>query len=414
MRRSMLEAHERATNMGRVEMTVGDFRSVWLDDCAGRLTPKTIHFYGWVCDLPMMKPIRALNLNDVTPRQIAKTVAQVTEQHGRRTGLAAFRTLSAMFGLAERWGYLDTNPCRRMQAPTVPKREPTVPPPAVMERAIRIATPEFGALLRFAISSGCRRGEIAGVRWNDFNDELGIVTIRRSIDSTPGNGLAKETKTSRAKVISLDPATLEALEAHKARQTDQGRNNGWAWSRDHDGLTPLRPDLITSRWTSLRKRIPELEGVRFHDIRHALATNIPGNITATRILKIYKDQPLVEIRHREAKGPLKVRPIFLHNDDRITAMLSIVGIALLVYGLIETQLRTATNNQPIPGLYPENRPALPTGRNTLTAFQGLGLTYTHHGIRLDPLTTTQRTILNHLNITPPWEEQDLPNCGKRG
>ena len=96
MRRSMLEAHERATNMGRVEMTVGDFRSVWLDDCAGRLTPKTIHFYGWVCDLPMMKPIRALNLNDVTPRQIAKTVAQVTEQHGRRTGLAAFRLGRAM------------------------------------------------------------------------------------------------------------------------------------------------------------------------------------------------------------------------------------------------------------------------------------------------------------------------------
>ena len=62
MRRSMLEAHERATNMGRVEMTVGDFRSVWLDDCAGRLTPKTIHFYGWVCDLPMMKPIRALSV----------------------------------------------------------------------------------------------------------------------------------------------------------------------------------------------------------------------------------------------------------------------------------------------------------------------------------------------------------------
>ena len=99
---------------------------------------------------------------------------------------------------------------------------------------------------------------------------------------------------------------------------------------------------------------------------------------------------------------------------RVLGGFAIVGIALLVYGLIETQLRTATNNQPIPGLYPENRPALPTGRNTLTAFQGLGLTYTHHGIRLDPLTTTQRTILNHLNITPPWEEQDLPNCGKRG
>jgi len=169
-----------------------------------------------------------------------------------------------------------------------------------------------------------------------------------------------------------------------------------------------KPTIAWERNTHTIAEIARTDGI------YALATNLPGKITATRILKIYKDQPLVEIRHRGAKGPLKVRPIFLHNDDRITAMLSIVGIALLVYGLIETELRTATNNQPIPGLYPEGRAALPTGHNTLTAFQGLGLTYTHHGIRLDRLTTTQRTILNHLNITPPWEEQDPPNCGKRG
>ena len=268
----MLEEHERVAQTGRVAMTVGLFREVWIDDCASRLAPRTLHTYQRIGRLEALAPLESLELRDVTARHLAQAISRVTTDHGRASGLAAFRSLSAMFGLAERWGYIESNPCRRMQAPTVPKREPTVPAPGVMEHAIRIATPEFAALLRFAISSGCRRGEIAGARWGDFNAELGIVTIRRSIDSTPGNGLPKETKTARAKVISLDPATFEALATHKLRQADEGRNRGWVWSRNHDGVTPIRPDRITDLWAAVRDEIPELEGVRFHDIRHATAT----------------------------------------------------------------------------------------------------------------------------------------------
>ena len=61
--------------------------------------------------------------------------------------------------------------------------------------------------------------------------------------------------------------------------------------------------------------------------------------------------------------------------------------------------------------------ASPTGRAILSAFQGLSLTYTSDGLRLDPLTTTQRRILNLLDTTVSWEEhhnQALANCGKRG
>jgi hypothetical protein len=139
-----------------------------------------------------------------------------------------------------------------------------------------------------------------------------------------------------------------------------------------------------------------------HDGIYALATNLPGRITATTVLGLYKDQHLVELAHRANKNLLNVRPIFLHNDDRITALISIVGLALLIYGLIETELRQALDpDQHLPGLLPEGRAARPTGRNILAAFQGLGATYTRHGLRLDRLTHTQRTILEHLNIAPP-------------
>lgn len=150
---------------------------------------------------------------------------------------------------------------------------------------------------------------------------------------------------------------------------------------------------------------------------YALATNLPGRITAGQILRLYKDQQIVERRHRDLKQTLKVRPIFLHNDDRVHALISIVGIALLIFGLIEAQTRAALGeDQQLPGLLPEGRAARPTGRNILTAFQGLGLTYTQHGIQLDQLTDTQQHVLDLLQIQPPWPQPDLAltNRGKRG
>jgi hypothetical protein len=139
---------------------------------------------------------------------------------------------------------------------------------------------------------------------------------------------------------------------------------------------------------------------------YALATNLPGRISATRILRLYKQQHLVERRHRDLKSQLKVRPIFLHNDDRIEALVSVVGIALLIFGLIEAELRGRLDGEPLPGLLGEGRSGRPTGRSILAAFQGLGLTYTPGGILLDPLTHTQRRILELLEIEHPWPEKN--------
>jgi hypothetical protein len=148
---------------------------------------------------------------------------------------------------------------------------------------------------------------------------------------------------------------------------------------------------------------------------YALATNLPRPITAGHVLRLYKDQQIVERRHRDMKQTLKVRPIFLHNDDRVHALLSIVGISLLIFGLIEAQTRAALSpDQQLPGLLPEGRAARPTGRNILAAFQGLGLTYTHDGIQLDRLTDTQQHILDLLNIQPPWPTQADPTLTSRG
>jgi transposase len=163
---------------------------------------------------------------------------------------------------------------------------------------------------------------------------------------------------------------------------------------------------------------------------YALATNLPDppgrDLTALDVLDIYKDQWIVEQRHRDLKQTLHVRPIFLHNDDRIHALIAVIGIALLVYGLIEADLRAALGpDTPLPGILPEHRDAVPTARAVLTAFTDLHATYTTGGLVLDRLTTVQRRILAHLDIPLPWPEVhsttttfnnkalDPKLCGKR-
>ena len=183
-----------------------------------------------------------------------------------------------------------------------------------------------------------------------------------------------------------------------------------------DVMTEFRAGKIALSWHRNRAAIT---AATLTDGIYALATNLPGRLSATRVLRLYKDQFLVELRHRDAKQTLRVRPLFLHNDDRITALISIVGLALLVFGIIEASVRLGLGpGEPLPGILPEGRSALPTGRSILATFQGLGLTYTEKGPLLDALTATQRRILRLIDASAeggiPRAQRPVGRCMRLG
>ncbi len=162
----------------------------------------------------------------------------------------------------------------------------------------------------------------------------------------------------------------------------------------------------TITWTVDRDAMAkagELDGL------YALATNLADphgrSLNSLDVLRIYKDQWIDEQRHRDLKQALHVRPVFLHNDARIEALIAVIGIALLIFGLIEAELRAALGEEnTLPGILPEGRAAKPTARAALAAFDGLCATYTAGGLVLDPLSHTQRVILALLAIPLPWPE----------
>jgi transposase len=74
------------------------------------------------------------------------------------------------------------------------------------------------------------------------------------------------------------------------------------------------------------------------DGRYLLVTN-DWSLSPQRMLARYRQKDGVEKRFTVSKSDLKVSPIYLHKDERIEAMLLINMLALLVYSLLERQVR---------------------------------------------------------------------------
>ncbi|MFE5588603.1 IS1634 family transposase, partial [Kitasatospora sp. NPDC056531] len=75
---------------------------------------------------------------------------------------------------------------------------------------------------------------------------------------------------------------------------------------------------------------------------YALVTRLsPEQADAAEVLKRYKGQGVVERRYNDFKGPLAVAPIFLEHNRRIAALITVICLALLVFCLIERQVRQA-------------------------------------------------------------------------
>jgi hypothetical protein len=108
---------------------------------------------------------------------------------------------------------------------------------------------------------------------------------------------------------------------------------------------------------------------------YALLTNLtPAQADAAQILAHYKGQEAVERRYGAFKGPLAVAPMFLHSNRRIAALITVICLALLVFCLVERQVRRAiAPAQTLDGLW-AHRPAKPTGRLIFTALAHLRLT----------------------------------------
>jgi transposase len=73
------------------------------------------------------------------------------------------------------------------------------------------------------------------------------------------------------------------------------------------------------------------------DGKYILATSL--NWSASQVIQTYMGRYIVEARIRNMKSNLAVRPIFLHSDQRVQALVAVTVLALMVYSILEVLAR---------------------------------------------------------------------------
>jgi len=162
-----------------------------------------------------------------------------------------------------------------------------------------------------------------------------------------------------------------------------------------DGQPTVTCDLVPT----VLARLEALDGYYVLE-----TTRSPEEATPSALLGQWKGQWQIEHRHRSAKGPLRVRPLFVTSNQRIVGLITILGIALMVFSLLERAARRALGPiAKVPNLLAGHVAARPTGDNLLKALRTislvtLALAGTHHRAP-STLTPLHRTLLHLLDVS---------------
>jgi transposase len=228
---------------------------------------------------------------------------------------------------------------------------------------------------------------------------------------------AEDALTRIAKGLAARPRQdPEKVSRRVAKAVAAGRAGTWLRTQVDAGVD----GALSLAWCRDEAAIAEAQR---RDGLYALITNMsPQRCSTDRLLALYKDQFLSERAHHFLKGPLAVRPVFLKNNERAAALVQVCSFALLVYGLVEADVRAAiAPAHTIKALLPEGRAARPTAANIFAAFAGAGYqrARTTKGLEYipDPITPAQAAILKALGIAfilPPAAKKSTQRCGIRG
>ena len=132
------------------------------------------------------------------------------------------------------------------------------------------------------ITTGLRKGEICGLKWEDFDEQYGTLKIKRSIGKTVnGVMLIGETKTETgSREILLPPSTVELLRRRKISSVSE-----WIFPNLRDAEKPMNPQCAYQHLKTILKRAG-LPPIRFHDLRHPYVKYTTKN-NCDNLMKIF-------------------------------------------------------------------------------------------------------------------------------
>lgn len=279
--KAALEQNQKIDFTRTGKYTVTQWMNEWFENvCKIKVRPSSHQTYRGYIDnhiapnigkIPLEK-LSTMDLQKFCRKLMEKGRVERIESKHQNKGLSAKtvwninQVISSAMDFAVAQKIIAENPCKNVSLPKIEHREmQTIPVDqlqAFLEEAKRSG---FYEMYYIELSTGLRRGELLGLKWQDIDWDNGVITVRRQVARVNGEITEAPLKTKNSyRTVSISPQAIEVLKTQKAKTNDE-----YVFPSLHGG--PISPDSVNN----MLKRVLERAGipkVRFHDLRHTFAT----------------------------------------------------------------------------------------------------------------------------------------------
>ena len=199
------------------------------------------------------KPLHSLALDQITRKDVATRLTRITLEHSPIVAARARAKISALFSWALAHGLCEANPVVGTFAPKGGQPRERVLSDAELAAIWKVCgDDDHSRCIKLLILTGCRRQEIGGMAWSEFDFERGTWTLP-----------AGRSKNGRAHTLPLLPAVLAVIEAvpHMAGRDQLFGQRGGGFTGWSYGKAVLDQRAGVRHWT-------------VHDIRRSVATKL--------------------------------------------------------------------------------------------------------------------------------------------
>lgn len=278
----MLREVDTGTFIEPSRQTVAEYLTFWLDHIERQeVSPRTLDDHRRTLRRYVFPALGHLRLDRLSHQEIQRLYNGMKDERGLspNTIRLAHAPLRKAMRYAVRTGLLLRCPSDFVVLPKMERKARQV---LTMEQADlfleTVRSDDLFALWVLLLTTGMRPGEALGLKWEDYTD--GRIHVNRALSRVgPGKNELSETKTKGSRRrISLPPATVEALNAHRVKQGKEMLKAGSRYTRQgyifaNSAGQTLDPSRVSKLWKKHLKAA-KLPPLRLYDLRHTHATHL--------------------------------------------------------------------------------------------------------------------------------------------
>lgn len=277
----------------------------WLPTVERTLRPSTFSSYTRVLGLHVIPTLGDVPLQSLTIDHVDQLYARLLRE-GRHDGTGGLSpksvryihtTLHRALRDAERKRLVNRNVTEAADPPKVRQHGDqtlhTWTAPQVRQFLLGMREHRLYAAYHLAATTGMRRGEVLGLRWEDIDFAERRLAVRQTVLTVDYKIVLGTPKTARGRrSVALDPETVAALQRHRRLQAQERERLGNS-TVNHDLVfaretgAPVHPDYFSQCFDRSVKRLA-LPKIRLHDLRHThatlgLAAGVPAKVMSDRL-----------------------------------------------------------------------------------------------------------------------------------